>query len=300
MLLATALLIVGLLLLIACNNNKQQTPVTKSKKTTWQLSESTKICRQEDWFDESGNIIKSINYGNRANDTLSIINYYYSDDLLIEQLRIKPDGKVMDKTIHLYTLGSLTGEIFVVGTDTLTTKYFSYYDNGSLKRTATVYNMEKNNPVTSVTYLDQYGNVEKIYNQIYEDSTKIVISRYEMQSYTNTYNTSGKLEKSIGTMLFGYYESPDTLSVTTFQYDQFGNLIQQLNSKKTGIGQPDSIVYQYNSTNMLKQKIAYSTAKQKNEVVAIIDTTSYKYDSNKRLINEYSYLKKTGFEYSYK
>ncbi|MEI2672587.1 MAG: hypothetical protein V9F05_00985 [Chitinophagaceae bacterium] len=294
------LLIVGLLLLIACNNNKQQTPVTKSKKTTWQLSESTKICRQEDWFDESGNIIKSINYGNRANDTLSIINYYYSDDLLIEQLRIKPDGKVMDKTIHLYTLGSLTGEIFVVGTDTLTTKYFSYYDNGSLKRTATVYNMEKNNPVTSVTYLDQYGNVEKIYNQIYEDSTKIVISRYEMQSYTNTYNTSGKLEKSIGTMLFGYYESPDTLSVTTFQYDQFGNLIQQLNSKKTGIGQPDSIVYQYNSTNMLKQKIAYSTAKQKNEVVAIIDTTSYKYDSNKRLINEYSYLKKTGFEYSYK
>ena len=294
------LLIVGLLLLIACNNNKQQTPVTKSKKTTWQLSESTKICRQEDWFDESGNIIKSINYGNRANDTLSIINYYYSDDLLIEQLRINPDGKVMDKTIHLYTLGSLTGEIFVVGTDTLTTKYFSYYDNGSLKRTATVYNMEKNNPVTSVTYLDQYGNVEKIYNQIYEDSTKIVISRYEMQSYTNTYNTSGKLEKSIGTMLFGYYESPDTLSVTTFQYDQFGNLIQQLNSKKTGIGQPDSIVYQYNSTNMLKQKIAYSTAKQKNEVVAIIDTTSYKYDSNKRLINEYSYLKKTGFEYSYK
>ncbi|MBK9555938.1 MAG: hypothetical protein WBP31_10460 [Chitinophagales bacterium] len=294
------LLIVGLLLLIACNNNKQQTPVTKSKKTTWQLSESTKICRQEDWFDESGNIIKSINYGNRANDTLSIINYYYSDDLLIEQLRIKPDGKVMDKTIHLYTLGSLTGEIFVVGTDTLTTKYFSYYDNGSLKRTATVYNMEKNNPVTSVTYLDQYGNVEKIYNQIYEDSTKIVISRYEMQSYTNTYNTSGKLEKSIGTMLFGYYESPDTLSVTTFQYDQFGNLIQQLNSKKTGIGQPDSIVYQYNSTNMLMQKIAYSTAKQKNEVVAIIDTTSYKYDSNKRLINEYSYLKKTGFEYSYK
>ncbi len=294
------LLIVGLLLLIACNNNKQQTPVTKSKKTTWQLSESTKICRQEDWFDESGNIIKSINYGNRANDTLSIINYYYSDDLLIEQLRINPDGKVMDKTIHLYTLGSLTGEIFVVGTDTLTTKYFSYYDNGSLKRTATVYNMEKNNPVTSVTYLDQYGNVEKIYNQIYEDSTKIVISRYEMQSYTNTYNTSGKLEKSIGTMLFGYYESPDTLSVTTFQYDQFGNLIQQLNSKKTGIGQPDSIVYQYNSTNMLMQKIAYSTAKQKNEVVAIIDTTSYKYDSNKRLINEYSYLKKTGFEYSYK
>jgi hypothetical protein len=294
------LLIVGLLLLIACNNNKQQTPVTKSKKTIWQLSESTKICRQEDWFDESGNIIKSINYGNRANDTLSIINYYYSDDLLIEQLRINPDGKVMDKTIYLYTLGSLTGEIFVVGTDTLTTKYFSYYDNGSLKRTATVYNMEKNNPVTSVTYLDQYGNVEKIYNQIYEDSTKIVISRYEMQSYTNTYNTSGKLEKSIGTMLFGYYESPDTLSVTTFQYDQFGNLIQQLNSKKTGIGQPDSIVYQYNSTNMLMQKIAYSTAKQKNEVVAIIDTTSYKYDSNKRLINEYSYLKKTGFEYSYK
>ncbi|MBK9455127.1 MAG: hypothetical protein IPO24_05870 [Bacteroidetes bacterium] len=73
-----------------------------------------------------------------------------------------------------------------------------------------------------------------------------------------------------------------------------------MNSKKTGIGQPDSIVYQYNSTNMLKQKIAYSTAKQKNEVVAIIDTTSYKYDSNKRLINEYSYLKKTGFEYSYK
>ena len=294
------LLIVGLLLLIACNNNKQQTPVTKSKKTTWQLSESTKICRQEDWFDESGNIIKSINYGNRANDTLSIINYYYSDDLLIEQLRINPDGKVMDKTIYLYTLGSLTGEIFVVGTDTLTTRYFSYYDNGSLKRTATVYNMEKNNPVTSVTYLDQYGNVEKIYNQIYEDSTKIVISRYEMQSYTNTYNTSGKLEKSIGTMLFGYYESPDTLSVTTFQYDQFGNLIQQLNSKKTGIGQPDSIVYQYKSTNMLMQKIAYSTAKQKNEVVAIIDTTSYKYDSNKRLINEYSYLKKTGFEYSYK
>lgn len=294
------LLIVGLLLLIACNNNKQQTPVTKSKKITWQLSESTKICRQEDWFDESGKIIKSINYGNRANDTLSIINYYYSGDLLIEQLRINPDGKVMDKTIYLYTLGSLTGEIFVVGTDTLTTKYFSYYDNGSLKRTATVYNMEKNNPVTSVTYLDQYGNVEKIYNQIYEDSTKIVISRYEMQSYTNTYNTSGKLEKSIGTMLFGYYESPDTLSVTTFQYDQFGNLIQQLNSKKTGIGQPDSIVYQYNSTNMLMQKIAYSTAKQKNEVVAIIDTTSYKYDSNKRLINEYSYLKKTGFEYSYK
>ena len=293
------ILIVGLLVLFSCNNKTPQTQVAHSKKITYQLSQANKICRQEDWFDESGKIIKTIHYGNRANDTLSIINYYYSGDLLVEQLRIKPDGKIMDKTVYHYTIGTLTGESFIIGADTLTTKYFTYYDNGSLKRTTTVYNMEKNNPVTTVTYLDEHGNVEKIYNQIYEDSTKIVLSRYEMQSYINTYNNLGKLENSIGTMLFGYYETTDTISITSFRYDAVGNMIQQSNRKKTDSGEPDSIVYQYNATNLLTQKIAYSMVKQKNEVVSIIDTTSYIYDTNSRLIKEYSSLRKTGFMYSY-
>lgn len=293
------LLIAGLLLLFACNNEKTQTPVAHSKKFTYQLSQATKICRQEDWFDESGKIIKTIHYGNRENDTLNITNYYYSGDLLVEQLRIKPDGKIMDKTVYHYTLGSLTGESFIIGADTLTTKYFTYYDNGSLKRTTTVYNMEKNNPVTTVTYLDEHGNVEKIYNQIYEDSTKIVLSRYEMQSYKNTYNSLGKLESSIGTMLFGYYETTDTISITSFRYDASGNMTQQLNLKKTDSGEPDSIVYQYNASNILTQKIAYITAKQKNEVVSIIDTTSYIYDTNSRLIKEFSSHYNKGFEYKF-
>lgn len=293
------ILIIGLLGLFSCNNKKPQTPVAHSKKITYQLSQANKICKQEDWFDESGKIIKTIHYGNRTNDTLSIINYYYSGDLLVEQLRTKPEGKIMDKTVYHYTLGSLTGESFIIGADTLTTKYFTYYDNGSLKRTTTVYNMEKNNPVTTVTYLDQQGNVEKIYNQIYEDSTKIVLSRYEMQSYTNSYNKQGKLENSIGTMLFGYYESTDTISITTFRYDMAGNMTMQANRKKTDIGQPDSIAYLYNSTNLLTQKIAYLTATKKNEVVSIIDTTSYIYDTNSRLIKEYSTLKESGFMYTY-
>lgn len=293
------ILIIGLLGLFSCNNKKPQTPVAHSKKITYQLSQANKICKQEDWFDESGKIIKTIHYGNRTNDTLSIINYYYSGDLLVEQLRTKPEGKIMDKTVYHYTLGSLTGESFIIGADTLTTKYFTYYDNGSLKRTTTVYNMEKNNPVTTVTYLDQQGNVEKIYNQIYEDSTKIVLSRYEMQSYTNSYNKQGKLENSIGTMLFGYYESTDTISITTFRYDIAGNMTMQANRKKTDIGQADSIAYLYNSTNLLTQKIAYLTATKKNEVVSIIDTTSYIYDTNSRLIKEYSTLKESGFMYTY-
>ncbi len=291
---------VVLLGMFSCNTPQTKIIAPKKEKFTYVIADDTEVLRSIVKYDSSNLPIQEINFGNRKNDTIRIINYFYSGLLLVRKDILDRKGVLNEYFDYAYTNGILSGEVHVKGIDTLTIKYYTYADDGSLRRETTVYPQEKINPITTVQYYDSKGNTEKIYTQIYEDSTKLVLIRYEMQSFKNTYNELQQLVKKEVTYLFGYYESTDTISVTNYRYDQSGNLAAQINNKKAAGDQTDSMLYIFNKSGLLDKKITYLTTNNKKEVVSAVDTTSYTYDMNGQLIEELNAAKKSGFRYIYK
>lgn len=283
--------------IVACNAPEPKTINPVKQKFTFVLADDTSLLRSITKFDSADLPIQEIFFGNRKNDTIRVINYYYSGVLLVRKDELDRKGVLNEYFDYAYTNGILSGEVHVKGVDTLTVKYYTYAVDGSLRRETTVYPQEKINPIITVQYYDNKGNPEKIYTQIYEDSTKLVLTRYEMQSFKNTYNSLQQLEKKEITYLFGYYESADTISVTSYRYNPSGKLSAQINNRKAAGDQTDSIQFIYNNKGELDKKITFLTTNNKKEAVSVIDTTSYTYDMNSQLTEELSTLNHTGFRY---
>lgn len=283
--------------IIACNSPEPTTFIPAKQKFTYLLADDTALLKNITKFDSAGLPIQEIFFGNRKNDTIRLINYYYSGELLVRKDELDRKGALNEYFDYTYTNGILSGEVHVKGVDTLTVKYYTYALDGSLRRETTVYPQEKINPITTVQYYDNKGNTEKIYTQIYEDSTKLVLTRYEMQSFKNTYNSLQQLEKKEITYLFGYYESADTISVTSYRYNTSGKISAQINKRKAAGDLTDSIQFMYNTSGLLDKKVTFSTTNNKKEAISVIDTTSYTYDMNSQLTEEFSTLTNTGFRY---
>jgi len=288
-----------LLVLAGCTIKENVTPEFASRKLTYIFDGKREVCRQEDWFDKQNRIIQTINFGNRNNDTININKYYYSGDLLTARTTMKPTGELINARINEYTLGKLTGEIFYKGSDTITIKQFSYFENGKLKREVTTYPLEKINPITEVKYFDANGNLEKTYNQIYEDSTKLVWSRYEMQANNHIYDSVGLLTQTTATMLFGYYEITDTISVTQYRYNENKDIEAQLNIRKSANENIDSIKYNYNERHLPNNVITYFSGAKNKKAAPLTDTVTYVYDTNNRIIKELFSMKGISFRYEY-
>ncbi len=287
------------LLLAGCEFDTLQPPTVASRKLTFISDGSREVCRQEDWYDAQNRILQTINFGNRANDTINVNKYYYSGDLLTAIVTVKPTGEIIEIRMNEYTLGKLSGEIYIKGIDTLTIKQFSYYDNGALMREVTTYPLEKINPITVVKYFDAHGNLEKTYNQIYEDSTKLVWSRYELQANNHVYDSAGLLTQTTATMLFGYYEITDTISITNYTYNSDKNIAIQTNTRKAANESIDSIKYLYNDKLLPFKVITYYDPTKNKRAAPLTDTASYVYDTNNRIINEYYSMKGISYRYTY-
>lgn len=270
------------------------------EKLTYVINADTEVLRSIIKYDSTDLPFQEIYFGNRINDTISIINNFYSGILIVRRDELDGSGKLKEYVDYSYTNSFLTCERQIKGDDTITVKYYTYADDGSLRRETTVYPQEKLHPIITVQYYDSKGNTEKIYTQIYEDSTKLVLTRYEMQSFKNTYNDLQQLVKKEITYLFGYYETADTISVTSYYYNSNGKMTTLINNKRAANDNTDSIQFYYSTSGLLDKKITYFTPAKDKATKPVIDTTFYTYDGNGRLIEERNTLNKTGFRYNYK
>lgn len=285
------------LIAVGCKHKVPNSIVPYSIKTTYFNDGHRETRLHEEWFDSSGKMLKTINFGTRIGDTVNIVNYVYNGELLVNIITQKPDGKLISNLCNFYTLGKRSGAAFIQGNDTLTKTIYNYYDDGSLMREIISYPLTKINPITVVKLYDVHGNIENIYNQIYEDSTKLVWSRYEMQSFNNRYNEAGLLTQTNTTMLFGYYEITDTISTVQFRYNTNNMIAAKVNTRKAVNDNTDSVAYIYNNQNLLEQAITYFSPIKK--AAPLTDTAFYTYDSKNRLVVQMNSLKGTGYRFHY-
>lgn len=57
--------------------------------------------------------------------------------------------------------------------------------------------------------------------------------------------------------MFGYYESADTISVTSYRYNPSGKLSAQINNRKAAGDQTDSIQFIYNNKGELDKRLPF-------------------------------------------
>ena len=286
-----------LFVLYSCKTKTEDPMLVAEIKTTYIVRSDNEIKHKEEYFDSLGNCIKEIYYGSNSGDTVSIVENSYAVTLLLQSIEKNRNGEIQQTTIHHYDNTNLSQKIVIRHDDTMLIQNYSYYDNGNIKREITLYPQETITPVINIRNYDIKGNPETTYDQIYEDSTMIVLGRYEMTSYINTYDTSSnRLVKVVATKLFGYYEIADTLFVKTFKYEADGTLLAEINNRKYDKTTPDSIIYSYSEPGQLINKITYFTPGKK---LIESDTTYYQYDSRDRLIMEHSSLSGSGIKIQY-
>lgn len=289
-----------LIAIYSCDTNSGNTINVAGIKTTYILRSGSEIKHKEEHFDSLGNCIKEIYFGSRPGDTVSIVENTYAVTLLLQSIEKNPSGEIQQTTINQYENTYLSQKIVVRHADTMLIQNFTYHDNGNIKREVTQFPQGKTTPVINIRNYDKKGNPETTYDQIYEDSSMIVLGRYEMTSFNNTYDTSSnRLIKVVATKLLGYYEMADTLFEIMYNYDHEGNLLAENYRNKFAKDSPDSISYRYSSSKMLVNKIAYSSPTRKSELELQSDTTYYQYDALGRLIKERSSLSGNGYRIEY-
>ncbi|MBK7036340.1 MAG: hypothetical protein IPH42_08360 [Bacteroidetes bacterium] len=280
-------IIVILLFVFNSCKTKTEDPILVAEiKTTYIVRSDDEIKHKEEYFDSLGNCIKEIYYGSNSGDTVSIVENSYAVTLLLQSIEKNRNGEIQQTTIHHYDNTNLSQKIVIRHDDTMLIQNYSYYDNGNIKREITLYPQETITPVINIRNYDIKGNPETTYDQIYEDSTMIVLGRYEMTSYINTYDTSSnRLVKVVATKLFGYYEITDTLYITSFKYDSLGNLITQNYSFNSNKDDPDSIQYEYKEKGFVLSKKSYFLDRNRSNQNSTF-ITFYVYDKKNRLIEE--------------
>jgi uncharacterized protein with GYD domain len=280
------LIVILLFVLNSCKTKTEDPILVAEIKTTYIVRSDDEIKHKEEYFDSLGNCIKEIYYGSNSGDTVSIVENSYAVTLLLQSIEKNRNGEIQQTTIHHYDNTNLSQKIVIRHDDTMLIQNYSYYDNGNIKREITLYPQETITPVINIRNYDIKGNPETTYDQIYEDSTMIVLGRYEMTSYINTYDTSSnRLVKVVATKLFGYYEITDTLYITSFKYDSLGNLITQNYSFNSNKDDPDSIQYEYKEKGFVLSKKSYFLDRNRSNQNSTF-ITFYVYDKKNRLIEE--------------
>ena len=275
-----------LIAIYSCDTNSGNTINVAGIKTTYILRSGSEIKHKEEHFDSLGNCIKEIYFGSRPGDTVSIVENTYAVALLLQSIEKNRLGEIQQTTINHYDNTYLKEKIIIRKDDTMLIQNFIYHANGNLKREITQFPQGKTTPVISIRNYDLKGNPETTYDQIYEDSSMIVLGRYEMTSFNNTYDTSSnRLLKVVATKLLGYYEMADTLYITSFNHDSLGRLIKQNNLLKPSNEVPDSIQFEYTDNGLILYKISYYSS---GDITGHnnIDSTFYLYNKKDQLIGE--------------
>ena len=294
----TSYLICGILLLWiaqACELTSDE-PVAFSKCSTFVESNGKEVLRHETIYDEQERLIAELFYTSNQKVYRRIAYGYEKDNLIY--IRTYQNETLTDEVQQSFIGNRLMyRNVYASGKPVSSTAY-SYYPTGVIKRTVEDYLFEPEKPVTTVSNFDEEGRKMTVFRQIYEDKSRKVISRYEMDQYIRTKNPDNDLPARETTLIhFGYYESPDTVSDIIYRYADTV-LTATVYRTKGMYDLPDSSHYFYNADKLLSRQINYFSSKMKNTEVRM-DTVDYAYDAQKRLISEMDLSKDVRTIYRY-
>ncbi|HMU68970.1 MAG TPA: hypothetical protein PK511_03605 [Chitinophagales bacterium] len=281
----------------SCSDSKD--PVIAYTKSMYVLNKDEEELRSVTDYDSIDRIIAEYIIGRKGRDTVEKSTYVYGDDGLIRNTTFSND-KITHQQFYVYAGSMLMQMIETDGHDTIGITDYVYYPTGKIKRTVLQLVYDKSSPTIIVTNYNRHGDKETMYKQIYEDSSRLVLSRYEMDKFISTYDSSEKMIRNIDQFFLGYYEEADTTLDVSYQYDDAGRLIVERNAKRIDTSVPDSIFYFYNAAGLLQEKLVFTSSAHHREKVVTTDRVQYDYDKNGRLIKEYSFYYKTGRRYSYR
>lgn len=278
---------VSICVLFSCTNKKNTGPESAVIRTHYSIIDGNQIKRSEAHYNEHGQLILEV-FLNSKGDTNRQIVYTYIDTLLV-QTDTYVNGVQVLSSKYRY-VGSRMIECLNMDSNIAISKtYYDWFPTGQKQREVTEYYYDKHMPITTVTNYNQSGQTESVYRQIYDDSTRRVIRRYEMDSYrTLTDTATGKPLRELVLIHFGFHEPADTLLDTRYQYDEEKNLQKAIFSYKNAPDQPDSTFWSYRSDGLPSIQINwYSTGSTRGNIVSP-DTLLFEYDAMKRLISEHS------------
>lgn len=290
-------LITAIGLLYACGDQQGKTDDIDLIKSTFQVGGNDTILKKQEVFNAQGQLIALYTFGSRKNDTVQRTIYIYDQEGL-KAVRVFDHNKLLREELHT-TIGGRTMRVITMqAKDTVSVSDYTYFPTGTIKRMVVQYGYDASAPITVVTNYNAQGETESIYKQIYEDSTRVVLSRLEMDKFVHTYNEAGQLVGSNGTFTFGYHEAPDSILNVTYQYDAQGRLIKTHHKIKGLVSTLDSIRYAY-PNGMEKYRIEYHTVKHREVPDQITDTIFSNYDEKGRLVFERSTMSGRTFLYTY-
>ena len=281
----TSYLICGILLLWiaqACELTSDE-PVAFSKCSTFVESNGKEVLRHETIYDEQERLIAELFYTSNEKVYRRIAYGYEKDNLIY--IRTYQNETLTDEVQQSFIGNRLMYKnVYASGKPVSSTAY-SYYPTGVIKRTVEDYLFEPEKPVTTVSNFDEEGRKMTVFRQIYEDKSRKVISRYEMDQYIRTKNPDNDLPARETTLIyFGYYEAADTVSDLIHRYED--TLITATIYVQKGMYDlPDSAHYYYNDQRQLVCQVNYFTTKSSEQPLKA-DTLEFQYDSMKRLILE--------------
>lgn len=279
----------------ACDLNLQE-PEVISRCKTYVEAHGKEILRQEMLYDAQNRPIAELFYSAEGK-VYRRIAYGYDNNNLI-QIRTYQNETLTEEIQQSYIGNRLTYKNVYANEKPVTSTAYTYYATGVIKRTVEDYLFEPDRPITTVTNYDTAGNKMTVFRQIYEDKTKKVISRYEMDQYIRIPHPENQLpSREITLIHFGYYEAADTVSDVRYRY-QDTLLTSTIYHKKGMYDLPDSARYEYNDARQLTRQVNFFTKKLPGLTVHA-DTLEYQYDNSGRLILEFDQSKGVKTLYRY-
>lgn len=291
---------VALLTASGCTSNAEGNQVINAAwmKTTILIDGRDSIVRQKDLYDAKDNLLATYVLSAHKSDTVtSTIYTYYKEGL--QRITTYAQGKVTHEELHTRVGGRLLKIIETDGTDTLSISDYTYYSTGVMMREVKQYVYDADAPVTIVTNYEKTGLKSSIFKQIYEDSSRIVLTRYEMDKFTYQFDEQKRLIRSQGIFQFGYYEEPDSTLDNRFVYNDKNQLIEEYHGIKSAADMPDKIIYAYDEAGNMTSATYFAKTKKEYPFPDLIWSKKYTYDSKNKLTGESTSNESTQRVYQY-
>lgn len=285
----TLFISVFILFVLAGSSCNKDLPIQNADKisiNTYQILRSDTILRSVQYYSEGFRWLQQEVFYSVGGAAFKKDVYHYTDTLLI-QIESFSGDKLQRLVEQSWSGNRLMQRTESDGVKLISRTRYFWYPTGKIRREVTEYLYDPDNPIISVINYDKNGLRESMFRQIYEDSSRLVISRYEMDAWKrNNHPETGLPEEELHLHYFGYHESADTISLTAYRYSAQGQLLSEQYLVRGDPAMPDSVLYRYDTSGLKTVQFICYPASVTGLKQARTDTIHYAYDASKRLISE--------------